>query len=64
MKKKSSKGTEQFFQLISGTFPPIQFAFGYGSAFFKQKNHENQKVLFLVVKFNLNRRNLSSTLFL
>ena len=44
MRKKTINEIEKFRKLISQTFPPIKFAFGYGSAFFQQKNYDYQGV--------------------
>jgi len=46
MKKRTTGSLEKFGQLIGQTFPPVKFAFGYGSAFFQQKNYDYEKVLF------------------
>lgn len=46
MKKRSRIEIETLAQLITQTFPPIKFAFGYGSAFFQQKNYDYNKVSF------------------
>jgi len=46
MRKKSRGDLEKFGQLIGQTFPPVKLSFGYGSAFFQQKNYDYAKVLF------------------
>lgn len=45
MRKAGRFNPEKFSQLITQTFPPVKFAFGYGSAFFQQKNYQYDKVL-------------------
>ena len=45
MRKKVRSETEKIGQLISQAFPPVKLAVGYGSAFFKQKSYEHDKVV-------------------
>ena len=42
--RKKSRDLEKFGQLIGQAFPPVKLAFGYGSAFFQQKNYDYAKV--------------------
>ena len=51
MRKRGRFEPEKFAQLITQTFPPVKFAFGYGSAFFPQKNYQYEKVIILFVLF-------------
>jgi len=43
MRKRTTGSLEKFGELVGKTFPPVKFAFGYGSAFFQQKNYDYEK---------------------
>lgn len=43
MRKNVRSNVDKLGELITQTFPPVKLAFGYGSAFFKQKDYDYKK---------------------